>query len=484
LRKSLRMANQTKNILLITGVTAIVAVAGILVLRFNVDAFKPQIEAAVSTAMGMDVRIKGKMDISLFPNFGLSLKNVRVRKNALDVAAIEKMKIALKLMALARFEIEIIQIGLYKPVISIKRSANELLNFEQPVRATWGRLLAVKRISVFQGSLVYVDGASGEKIEAGDIDLRVKFTMPGGTNSTEPFKKLTLTGDIKCKMLRINDVTLMNLVMKARGEKGIFDIDPFAMNIAGGTGSGSLHADVTGPLPRYRLIGKLDEVRIENLLDFYALHKIPKKTIEGPINFSADLTAMGKSADEVKRSLKGDLSLSGENLMLDNIDIDAFVAKYERSQNFNLVDLAAFLLAGPVGPVLTKSYNFGRLYEASQGGKGVVRKLVSLWKVENGIAEARDVALASKKQRIAMKGGLNFINERFEAVTVAALDKRGCAVYSEKVHGPFRDPQIEKESIFASIAGSVMNPLKDGWDFLQGVECTVFYSGSVAQPEG
>jgi len=45
-------------------------------------------------------------------------------------------------------------------------------------------------------------------------------------------------------------------------------------------------------------------------------------------------------------------------------------------------------------------------------------------------------------------------------------------------------PQIEKESIFKSIAGSVLNPLEDAWKFIQGKECTVFYSGSVAQPEG
>ncbi|HUV65196.1 MAG TPA: AsmA family protein, partial [Sedimentisphaerales bacterium] len=242
--------------------------------------------------------------------------------------------------------------------------------------------------------------------------------------------------------------------------------------------------DVTGPSPHYRVIYTLNRVRIEELLQQYSLKKIPQKTIEGPINFSADLTAMGRSADEVKRSLNGNLSLNGENLMLYNIDIDALIMKYERSQNFNLIDVRAFLLAGPFGPVLTKSYNFISLYEESQGGKGIIRKLVSVWKVENGIAEARDVALASKKQRIAMKGGLNFINERFVDVTVAALDKRGCTVYSEKVHGPFRKPQIEKESIFKSIAGSVLNPLEDAWKFIQGVECTVFYSGSVSQPEG
>jgi hypothetical protein len=275
----------------------------------------------------------------------------------------------------------------------------------------------------------------------------------------------------------------MNLEMSVAGDKGIFDINPVDMNIAGGTGSGSIHVDVTGPSPQYKLICKLNRVRIEELLDLYALNKIPRKTIEGPIDFSADLTAVGKSANAVKRSLAGDLSLSGQDLMLYNIDIDALIMKYERSQNLNLVDVGAFFLAGPFGPVLTKSYNFTSLYEESQGGKGIIRKIVSDWEVKNGIAQARDVALSSKKQRIAMQGGLNFISERFVDVTIAALDKRGCAVYSEKVHGPFRNPQIEKENIFKSIAGSVMNPLKEGWKFLQGEACTVFYTGSVLHPQ-
>jgi len=118
-------------------------------------------------------------------------------------------------------------------------------------------------------------------------------------------------------------------------------------------------------------------------------------------------------------------------------------------------------------------------------GKGVTDDppQVSYWKVKNGIAGATDVALASKKYRIAMKGGLNFINDRFVNVTVAVLDKRGCAVYSQKVHGPFGKPQIDKVSIFESITGSVSNALKDAWKLIGG-KCTVFYSGSVAQPEG
>jgi uncharacterized protein involved in outer membrane biogenesis len=476
--------HKKKILFITTGVITLVVLAGILALLLNIKAFTPQIEAAASAALGMDVRIKGRMGIALFPGFGLSLKDVNVRNRGLDVVAIEKMRIGLKLIPLARFQIKIIQVGLVRPVFSIVRSKNGMFNLENPGPTSWEKLLAVKKISISQGSLVYTDETSGEKIEVDDLDLSIRNLFFSGTDSLEPFKNISFTGDTRCKTLKIYNFTLMNLVMSATGEKGILDINPVSMNIFGGTGNGSIHMDLTGPSPHYRLLYSLNRLRIEDLLELYSLKKIPPKTIEGPINFSADLTAIGKSADEVKGSLNGTLSLNGENLMLYSIDIDAFIMKYEQSRNFNLVDLAAFLLAGPIGPVLTKSYNFARLYEESQGGKGIVRKLVSVWKVKNGIAEARDVALASKKQRVAMTGGLNFINERFVEVTVAVLDKQGCAVYSEKVHGPFREPQIEKESVFKSIAGSVLNPLEDAWKFLQGEECTVFYSGSVAQPEG
>jgi uncharacterized protein involved in outer membrane biogenesis len=476
--------HKKKVLFITTGVITLVVFAGILALLLNIEAFKPQIEAAASTALGMDVRIKGRAGIALFPGFGLSLKDVNVRNRGLDVVTIEKMRIGLKLIPLARFQIKIIQVGLVRPVFSIVRSKSGMFNFEKPERTSWGKLPAVKKISISQGSLVYTDETSGQKIEVGDLDLSLRNLVSSGTDSSEPFKNISFTGDARCKILKIYNFTLMNLVMRAAGEKGILDINPVSMNIFDGTGSGSIHVDASGPSPHYRVIYSLNRARIEELLQLYSLKKIPQKTIEGPINFSADLTAMGKSADEVKRSLNGDLSLNGENLMLYNIDIDALIMKYERSQKFNLVDVGAFLLAGPFGPLLTKSYNFASLYEESQGGKGIIRKLVSVWKVKNGIAEANDVTLASKKQRIAMKGKLNFIDERFVDVTVAVLDKRGCAVFSEKVHGPFREPQIEKESVFKSIAGSVLNPLEDAWKFIQDEECTVFYSGSVAQPEG
>jgi len=75
------------------------------------------------------------------------------------------MRIGQKLIPLVRFQIKIIQVGLVKPVFSIVRSKNGMFNLKNPGCTSWEKLLAVKKISISQESLVYSDEKSGEKTE-------------------------------------------------------------------------------------------------------------------------------------------------------------------------------------------------------------------------------------------------------------------------------------------------------------------------------
>jgi AsmA protein len=479
------MASKRKKVFFIaTGVITLVVFTIVLALLLNLQALKPRIEEAASNTLGMEVRIKGRLGIALFPGIGISLRQISVRNKGADVVTVEVMKVGLEFIALTKREIRISRTGLINPVFSLVRYKNGTFNVEKPERTPSGRPLAVEKIAISQGQLMYTDETSGKRIGANDIEATLQNFSYSKRDNAGPFKNISFTGDISCKTLAINNVTLRNLVMRTAVRSGILDGNPVSMNIFNGKGTGSVHLDVTGASPHYRVITTLDRFRIEELIQALSPGNIPHENMEGPVNFSAVLTATGKSVDEVKRSLNGDLSLNGEDLMLTSIDIDALIPKYERSQNFNLVDVGAYFLAGPFGPVLTKTYNFGSLYRESRVGKRSIKKLVSIWNVKNGIAEATDVALATKKYRIAMKGGLNFLNDQFVDVTVAVLDKRGCAVYSQKVRGPFRKPQVEKVNVFKSITGSVSNVLEDAWEFIRGEECSIFYSGSVAQPEG
>jgi AsmA protein len=136
-----------------------------------------------------------------------------------------------------------------------------------------------------------------------------------------------------------------------------------------------------------------------------------------------------------------------------------------------------------LGPALTRGYRFADLFKDSRGGNSVIAKLVSVWKVDKGVAEAVDVAMATKKRRIAMKGGLNFTDNRFEDAVVAVVDQHGCAILTQKVRGPFGRPDIGNINVLRSLTSPVTNLFRSAVKLFSNKPCEVFYAGSVGPPE-
>jgi AsmA protein len=200
------------------------------------------------------------------------------------------------------------------------------------------------------------------------------------------------------------------------------------------------------------------------------------------MDFSANLVMQGRTMNELRQTATGQISLRGKNLVLNGRDLDQAFARYESSQTFNLVDAGAFFFAGPVGLAVTKGYNFASILQGS-AGRSEIRILVSDWKVERGVAQSQDVAMATDKNRVALQGGLDFVNKRFDDVTVALIDARGCIRVQQTIHGAFKNPVVEKPSVLKSLTGPVVKLLKQVGRLFPGGECEVFYAGSVAPPK-
>ncbi|NDP48280.1 MAG: hypothetical protein GZ085_07785 [Sulfuriferula multivorans] len=162
---------------------------------------------------------------------------------------------------------------------------------------------------------------------------------------------------------------------------------------------------------------------------------------------------------ELRQTAQGQFSLRGKHLILYGHDLDRSFARYESSQNFNLVDVAALLLAGPAVLAVTKGYNFASNFQAS-AGRSEIRTLVSDWKVERGVAQTQDVAMATNLNRVALKGGLDFVNARFDDVTVALVDTRGCLRVKQTLRGSFKKPLVEKPGAIKSLSGPVVKLFK------------------------
>ena len=560
------MANKWKIALFAAGgLFALLLLAAVaLVLFVDVNALKPRLEEAASDALGMDVRIGGRLGIGFFPGLHATLEDVRIRNRGADVASAKEATLGIELLPLLHRELRIVKVGMKRPRISIEQDTDGKFNFETPEREAGKKTpgepgetrfsLGVKNISLSDGVFFYADGKTGDVLEAGDFTLYVSRLRFTGGEGPDPRESLSFSAEFACKEFRKGSLAVSNLKLRVEGKDGryairpataarlvysgpggkvtadrialgidnlavgddgkgdflrrisfsgtagagevrtenlvitnlssavagkdgVLDLDPATMRLFGGEGSGSLRADLSGSVPRYRVRYFLSRFRIEEIFKVLS----PEVRAEGPMDLSATLSMRGKTANEMKRTADGEVSLRGENLTVTGVDLDRTFSRFEASQSFNLVDVGAFFIAGPFAPLVTKGYNFASLFRGS-GGSSRIRALVSDWKVERGIARARDVALATNENRIALMGSLDFANERFIDVTVTLVDGKGCAKLRQKIRGSFRKPEVEKVRILQSVAGPVLKLFKQAGKLLGG-KCEVVYAGSVAPPE-
>ncbi|MDQ5987025.1 MAG: hypothetical protein CSYNP_02761 [Syntrophus sp. SKADARSKE-3] len=469
------MSKSVKRMLFaITGIIGLFILISIA-LAFFVDTgfYKNRLERVASEALGMEVRVGGKLGFALFPGLQIRLADVQIRNRGMDIVSVKEVSIEMAIIPLLHKEAQIKRIGLRHPTIFINRDRNGVFNFEAKGAFP---VLILENIFFSDGALTYRDEQSGEGVEAGNFNLNVQSLRIAG--GPELFRNLSLTAEFVCREIRMKSFIFSDVKFTCKGKDGIFAFNPVTLRLFGGQGSGSIEVDLSHPVPSYGVRSSLSKFQIGDYLKTLS----SKKVAEGSMDFSASLSMRGDTAKEIMRTATGDVTLRGENLTLYGKDIDGDFARYESSQNFNLVDAGALFFLGPIGLAITKGYNFASTFQES-GGRSSIGKLFSDWKVERGVAQAKDVAMTTKQNRIALKGKLNFVKERFENVVVALIDDRGCARVQQKIGGPFRKPVVEKPSLLMSLAGPALNLFKQARDLFTDGKCEAFYTGSVPAPK-
>jgi len=475
------MSKTTRIVLFAVGgfVGILLLVAIVLLLFMDANVYKPRLETAASEALGMEVRVGGQLKIGLFPGLLVTLEDVHLRNKEAEIASAGEARLKIALLPLIQKKVRIGKIALKHLRIFIERDRGGMFKVEKPGGAG-GTLPALNlaKLSLSNGTFLYSDGQSGERSEAEDCSLDMRGLRFSGGESPVLMRSLSFTADLACGKIRTKNIAAFDLKITATGKNGVLNLEPVTMTIVGAQGKGGIQADFSGAVPRYRVHFSLPQFPIEESLKSLSLGKIGK----GLMDFSVNLSMQGKTVKGIKETADGEISLRGENLTLNGRDLDEELARFESSQNFNLVDVGFFFFAGPVGLVVTKGYDFASILQGP-GGHSDIRTLVSDWKVEHGVAQAQDVAMATNKNRIALRGGLDFVNQEFSDVTVALIDTQGCATALQKIHGSFQEPVVEKPNILKSFAAPVLKLLEMGRDLFSEGECEVFYAGSVAPPE-
>lgn len=473
------MSKSLKIILLAaSGFVGLVVVLALALMFFvDANAYKPRLESTASKMLGMEVSVEGQVGIAFFPGVRVTLDDVHIRNQGRDVASAKEAILGIDLLPLLHKEVVVRVITLRHPRISIERDSAGNLNFKKPqTNSSMAHTLGLEKISLSDGTFHYVNKQSGNDFAASDCRLDLHTRPLSNEQTPDQLKNTSFTAELACKDARRKDIAVSDLKVSADGKSGIIELKPMTMRLFGGHGSGSIQVDLTGDVPHYHLSYSLPHFRIEEFFKTVSSQQGP----EGPMDFSANLSMQGTTLKAIKQTLSGQFSLRGENLTVNGSDLDEKFARFESSQHFNLVDVGAFFFAGPVGVVVTKGFNFANILQG--GGHTEIRTLVSEWKLERGVAQAHDVAMATDNNRVALQGKLDFVSGRFDDMTVALIDKKGCAKAKQTIRGSFHKPEVDKPDILTSLSGPLRELLEKGAEIFNGKECDVFYAGSVAPP--
>ncbi|MES1982429.1 MAG: AsmA family protein [Pseudomonadota bacterium] len=459
-------------------VLVVLALAALLFIFMDANDYKPRLEKTMSAALGMEVRIAGEAKLDFSSGLHLALHDLHISNRGSEIARIRTATLGVNLLPLLQQDIQLNEIYLDAPTITIERNLDGGYNFQRPAQPE-KKGYVIPEIVLSDATLRYHSRQTDAAFEASNCNVNISNFGRADAPQLRFLQRLSFNAQTACSDLKSNDYTLTDLKFLVAAEGGIYKFNPFTLSLFNGRGSGEISADFTGDEPSYKVDYALAQFRLEELLKTLSPNKLIAK---GTADVSVRLTLQGKKVPDLQRSAKGEFTMRGENLTLYNGDLDQQIEKFEASQTFTLVDIGAFLYAGPLGMAVTHGYDMANLLHGSSGSSNI-RKLVNKWDVAHGTATARDVAMATAKNRIALQGTLDLVNQRFDQTVVAVLDNKGCARAEERVSGSFHHPTVAKPNILIPIAGPVVklfNKMKGG---LSGKECTVFYSGSVAAPE-
>ena len=472
------MSKSSKRILLAAaGVAGVALLATIALIAHLVATAEPRVAAMAAQALGMDVTIDGGVTVSVRRGLRVALKDVHLRKCGVDVGAVREADVGVAVLPLLHREVRIEALRLTAPQLALESGADGRARGDAgcPGASTVAPP-ALSSVVVSGARIRYTARPSGKFLEGVDCDAQLNDLNLAGNDAASLLRNLSLTATGKCREVRSGDLAASEVAFFANGKDGIVDLEPVRMRVLGGQGSGKIRADFSGATPRYQVHYTLTQFRIEDFFDSLSLARAG----QGNLDFVATLALEGTSPDDWLRTLAGEASLRGADFRLAMGDVDQRFSRYESSQNFNLVDVGAVFFLGPIGLGITKGLDFARNLQGS-GGETTFQILVSTWQVERGVAHARDVAMATKKNRIALKGGLDFVTGRFDDVTVALVDAHGCAQVRQRVTGPFLAPVVEQPNVLKSLTGPTRRLLGRVRTLLGG-KCDVFYAGSVAPP--
>jgi AsmA protein len=431
----------------------------------------------------VETEIKGSLGLTLLPHPALTIGELRLHRGDRDLATVGELRIGVALWPLLGRTALVDDIELVKPVMDSGQGLLALAGAgargETPAAEGPGgfKIGVADRVDlrIHDGNLTYRDPGYPTPFQATNARLSLSVSLAGAKPGGVGFAP---SGSIAAGTLTTPWGELQDLRGHLRSGAGKMRLEGFKADAFGGRTRGYLVMDRTDTVPTFDLKLEIADLETNRVLTTFAKPDVAS----GQAQVSSELHWNGTGASAWS-TLDGNLLLEGSDITLYKLDIDNLLKKYKDTQRVNLVDLGAYFLLGPLGSAVVKGGKLAAVAGASDGGTSRIINLLSKWTIKNGVASAEDVAFTTERNRLALKGSIDLAAQRYEEVTVAALDKKGCAIVTQRMHGPISDPTTEKPNLLNVLTGPVTKTLNAPIKLITGDQCKPFYEGAVVHPE-
>ena len=325
-------------------------------------------------------------------------------------------------------------------------------------------------------------GVGEAKVDLNSKDLNLKIF-----NTKIDLQKQNYSTDFAFSTPQIANINPLDLTLKGalslEGSVGIEGDNPLLKITTSDFGT-----PLNVQLQNQKLTLQAQKLDIHKIATFVDNDKMIKG---GELHLDSNLVIKGNDSKTILKNLQGNFQASVQKLELYGVDIDALASSYESANSLSLLDVGAFVLAGPLGIAATKggSLGFSGL-NSVVSAKTLIRQLEANFDINKGIANAKDVAFATGKTRIAAKGAINLNNNNFENFSIALLDEKNCAKYAQQIKGTLDNPKIEitqttidtAVNLATSLLGEITKNAKKAVEPVlktPSTQCSVFYQGVV-----
>ena len=458
------------------------------VIDFN--EYKPKIHKVIKESTGYELTILGDIVLSLSP-VGVSISDIEVSnpyyKSDMPFVKLGNFDVAVEIAPLFHKEVKVKHIALENLNVLIEKTKEGRFNFEMPSPKKSEEtkkeekplvidesedlfpLVNVTQIKFSDAHIEYKDEQSGKTLNAEKINLNLNDI--NYDSSKNKLFSVMLKADAKIANVQYDTVTVKDIEMAFNMKEAIANLESLKYTIFDSVMNGSAKVDVSGKIPKVSLKNKITDLKLSQVSRYFLGSEILDGVANGDLKLAFSLGDM----HTIKSTLNGTVQLFGEDIDVKGYDVDKILSMANAPKSsLDSLNFASLLTGS---------------WDAFKGNNSLLKQVST--NVDIGYSEVQlsDVAISTANKRLAVKGALQIVEEKFLDVKVALLDVKGCSTFEQTILGTFSKPTIKLDKVITNtITAVALTVLKKpkGDEPVQAQlpedSCTPFYEGLVKQP--